>query len=184
MKIIAIVASPRLNGNTNYLVDQALNEASKSGALTEKVILSQYKVNPCQGHTDCDSFDICQQQDDAVWILDKFIQADGVILATPVYYYTVSAWMKAFIDRNYFLYRHNHKGVARTVGLIVVAGGAGIENALQTLKLLVNDSFNIRQDMIFSVTGYASNPGEISGNQNVVNAAKNLGRQMVNSLRS
>lgn len=184
MNIIAIVGSPRLNGNTNYLVDQALSEASKLGALTEKVILSQYKVNPCQGHTDCDSFDTCQQQDDAVWILDKFIQADGVILATPVYYYTVSAWMKAFIDRNYFFYRHNQKGIARAVGLIVVAGGAGIENALQTLKLLVNDSFNAREGMIFSVTGYASDPGEISQNHNVVNEAKMLGRRMVEQLRN
>ena len=84
MKILAIVGSPRPKGNTNYLVDQALEEASKHKAQVEKIDLCKYKVNPCLGHDDCSSFDSCTQKDDAKWILDKFLNADGVILATPV----------------------------------------------------------------------------------------------------
>ena len=183
MKIVAIVASPRLNGNTNYLVDQALEEAARLGAQTEKIILSQYRVNPCLGHTDCNSFETCQQQDDAGWILDKFSQADGVILATPVYYYNVSAWMKAFIDRNYFLYRHDQKAQAGVVGLVVVAGGEGIEDALHTLELFVDASFDVNKDMIFSTTGYGDTPGEIKNNQDVVEDARKLGRRMVESFK-
>lgn len=182
MKILAIVASPRLNGNTNYLVDQALDEAASLGAQTEKIVLSQHRVNPCLGHTDCDSFDTCQQQDDTVWILDKFSQADGVILATPVYYYNVSAWMKAFIDRNYFLYRHNRKAQAGVVGLVVIAGGEGVEDALHTLKLFVDASFNVSPNKIFSITGYASDPGEIKDKQDVIKGVRELGRKMVQSL--
>ena len=86
LKLLAIVGSPRLKGNTNYLVDQALREATKLGGQTEKLVLSEYEVNPCLGHDDCASFDSCLQQDDMGWILDKFCEADGVILATPVYY--------------------------------------------------------------------------------------------------
>ena len=107
MKILAIVGSPRPKGNSNYLVDQALEEASKLAVDTEKIVLSQYEVNPCLGHDDCASFESCLQKDDAGWIFDRFREADGVILATPVYYYNVSAQMKAFIDRNYFLYTHD-----------------------------------------------------------------------------
>ena len=55
MKLLAIVGSPRLEGNTNYLVDQALEEASKLGAEVAKLVLSQYKLNPCLGHDDCGS---------------------------------------------------------------------------------------------------------------------------------
>ncbi|TET68945.1 MAG: flavodoxin family protein, partial [Dehalococcoidia bacterium] len=117
MKLLAIVGSPRLKGNTNYLVGQALKEAAALGAETEKIVLSQYVVNPCLGHDNCASFDACQQKDDAGWILDRLCQADGVIIATPVYYYNVSAQMKAFIDRNYFLYKHNQKYKARAVGI-------------------------------------------------------------------
>ncbi|MFC2067787.1 flavodoxin family protein [Chloroflexota bacterium] len=123
MKILAIVGSPRLKGNTNYLVDKALEEAVKLGAQAEKIILRKYNVNPCLGDDDCASFDSCLQKDDTGWILNKFCEADGVILATPVYYCNVSAQMKTFIDRNYYLYKHNLKSRAKVVGLIIVAGG-------------------------------------------------------------
>ena len=137
MNILAIVGSPRLNGNTNFLVDQALQEALKFGAQTEKIILSEHKMNPCLGHQNCSQFDSCFQNDDGIGILQKFCEAEGLILATPVYYYDVTAWMKIFIDRNYFLYRHQIKAKARAVGMIVVAAGAGIEDALRTLNKLV-----------------------------------------------
>ncbi len=84
MNILAIVGSPRLNGNTNYLVDQALKEAARLGAQTEKIVLSQYKLGPCQGHENCNEFDSCLQKDDGTWILKRFCEADGLILATPL----------------------------------------------------------------------------------------------------
>jgi len=183
VKILAIVGSPRLEGNTNYLVDQALDAAATSGAEIEKVMLSQYEVNPCLGHEDCASYDSCLQKDDAGWILDRFCGADGVILATPVYYYNVSAQMKAFIDRTYFLYRHNRKSRARVVGIVVVAEIEGIEDTLHTLRQFVGESFVIEDDRLFIVRGYASRPGEAKRNAELMREARNLGRQMVESLK-
>ncbi len=182
MKLLSIVGSPRLNGNTNYLVDQAHGEAEKLGAETEKIILSEYQVSPCLGHVNCSSSKSCQQNDDTGWILDRFCEADGVILATPVYYYNVSAQMKVFIDRNYFLYEHNQKSRARVVGVIVVAETLGIEDTLHTLKQFIDESFNIAEDKIFIVSGYAGRPGEARGNRSLTEKARNLGRQMVASL--
>ena len=183
MKILAIVGSPRLKGNTNYLVEQALEEAAKLGAQTEKLVLSQYKVNPCLGHDDCASFDSCRQKDDTGWILDRFCEADGVILATPVYYYNVSAQMKAFIDRNYFLYKHDRKYRARAVGIITVAEIVGIEDALHTLKQFVDASFNVKENSIFIAQGYASRLGDAQNNHPLVEDAQKLGRQMMESLK-
>ena len=183
MKILAISGSPRLKGNTNYLVDQALREAARLGAQTEKVVLSQYKVNPCLGHDNCATFDSCKQKDDAGWILDKFCQADGVILATPVYYYNVSAQMKAFIDRNQFLYKHDRKSQARAVGIIVVAEVEGIEDTLHTLKQFVDESFAVAEDKKLIVQGYASRIGDAKKNLPLVKEAQKLGRQMVESLK-
>ena len=183
MKLLAIVGSPRLKGNTNYLVEQALGEAAKLGAQTQKLVLSQYEVNPCLGHEDCASFDSCLQKDDADWILDRFCEADGVILATPVYWYNVSAQMKAFIDRNYFLYKHDRKYQARTVGIIVVAEMEAIEDTLHTLKQFIDWSFDVKEDRIFIVSGYASRPGEAKNNLPLVEEARKLGRQMVESLK-
>ena len=182
MKLLAIVGSPRLKGNTNYLVDQALAEAAKLGIQTEKIILSQYQVNPCLGHDDCASFDSCLQKDDAVWILDRFRKADGVILATPVYYYNVSTQMKAFIDRNYFIYKHEQKYNIRAVGIIIVAEQIGIEDTLHTLKQFT-DEFNIKEDRIFIASGYANKLGEAERNLPLVEAARKLGWQIAESLK-
>ena len=183
MKLLAIVGSPRPEGNTNYLVEQALGEAAKLGAQTEKLILSQYEVNPCLGHEDCASFDSCQQKDDAGWILDRFCEADGVILATPVYYYNVTAQMKAFIDRNYFLYKKDRRSQARAVGIIVVAEKEGIEDTLYALKQFVDWSFNVDENRRFIASGYAGKLGDAQNNLPLAEEARKLGRQIVESLK-
>ena len=183
MKILAVVGSPRLKGNTNYLVDEALKEAAGLGIETEKINLSQYKVNPCLGHKNCASLVSCLQKDDANWILEKFCEADGVILATPVYWYNLPAQMKAFIDRNYFLYKHNQKYRAKTVGIIIVAEMVGIEDTLHTLNQFVDWSFDIDGDRKYIVSGYAHNPGDASRNLSLVEEARKLGRQMAEALK-
>ncbi len=182
MKLLAIVGSPRLNGNTNYLVDVALAEAARLGAETEKVVLSQHRVDPCMGHADCASVEFCRQLDDGEWILDRFCEADGVILATPVYYYNVSAWMKAFMDRNYFLYKRGRKSQARAVGIIIVAEVEGIEDTFHTLKQFVGEFFRVGDGQVFLVCGYAGGPGDARGDAALGEAARNLGRQMVETL--
>lgn len=183
LKLLAIVGSPRPKGNTSYLVDLALEEAAKLGAETEKLILSQYQVSPCLGHVNCASFPSCQQKDDTNWILDRFCKADGVILATPVYYYNVSAQMKAFMDRNYFLYEHSQKSRARAVGLIIVAESLGIEDTLHTLQQFIAESFAVDENRIFVVSGYAGKPGAVKHNSSLLEAAHKLGQQMVANLK-
>ena len=181
MKILAIVGSPRLKGNTNYLVDKAFEEAAKLGVDTEKIVLSEYEVKPCLGHDDCVSFKSCFHKDDAVGILNKFREADGVILATPVYYYNVTAQMKAFIDRNYFFYTHEQKYKVRSVGIIMVAGEIGIEDTLHTLRHFT-DEIDVKEDKVFVVSGYVTRIGDAEKNLPLVEEARNLGRQMAESL--
>jgi multimeric flavodoxin WrbA len=183
LKILAIVGSPRLDGNTNYLVDQALAEAEKLGAETEKIVISQHKVNPCLGHDNCASRESCTQKDDAGWIIDKFYEADGVILASPVYYLNVTAQMKAFLDRNYFLYKKNLRARARAVGIIVVAEQMGIEDTLYTLHQFIDWVFFVGKSRRFVVSGYANRRGDAQKNAQLVTEARELGRKMVASLK-
>jgi multimeric flavodoxin WrbA len=183
MKIVAIVGSPRPKGNTNYLVDQALEAATELGAQVKKIDLSKYKINPCLGHDDCPSFGSCAQNDDAVWILDESLNADGVILATPVYWYNVSAQMKDFIDRNHFPYKHDRKYKAKAVGLIVVAATEGIDDTLHTLNQFVDWFFDIKTSRKYIVSGYADRAGEVKQNLSVVRAAQELGQRMARTLK-
>ena len=183
MKILAIVGSPRPKGNTNYLVDQTLEEALKLGIETEKIVLSDYHVNPCLGHENCASLGSCLQKDDTAAILDKFCQADGVILATPVYYFNVTAQMKTFIDRTYFLYKKSRKSRAKTVGVIVIAGSEGVEDTLHTLWQFMDESFDIEAGQRLIVAGYATRPGDAKNNPTLIADTRNLGKQMVKNLK-
>jgi len=182
LNILALVGSPRLGGNTAFLVDQALEEAAKLGVQTEKVTLSQCSVAPCLGHDDCGSFESCTQKDDTSWILDRFCEADGVILATPVYYFNVAAQLKAFMDRNYFLYMHDRKSQARSVGIIVMAQSEGIEDTVHTLKRYINEVFKVPEDRVLELHGYAFKLDEAKNNPQLVQQAREFGKKMVESL--
>jgi multimeric flavodoxin WrbA len=182
MKVVAIVGSPRPKGNTNYLVDQALQEISSRGIETEKIILSQYRISGCLGHENCRSFKVCQQDDDGRWIIEKFSQADGIILATPVYYYNMTAQMKTFIDRNYFLYTHGIRLKARTAGVIVVAGGSAIDITMRALRRCFRIQGENWEERVFTLTGYASRPGEVKNQPALIEEARNLGRKMAEIL--
>jgi multimeric flavodoxin WrbA len=114
-------------------------------------------------------------------ILEKFCEADGVIIATPVYYYNVSAQLKAFIDRNYFLYMHDKKPQAKVVGLIVIAESSGIEDTLHALNQFLDETFAKKK--VFTVSGYAGRCGDVMNNAKLVQDAKDLGRQIVEALR-
>jgi len=184
MKILAIVGSPRPKGNTSHLVDQALKEAADHGLETEKIILSQYKVGPCQGHDNCSSFSVCKQNDDVPWILDKFCSADGILLGSPVYYYNMTAQMKAFVDRNYFLYRHNISPRMTCAGLIIVGGSAGLEHTVRALRRFVKLSANIPDDRIVILSGCASMVGEVKNDTALIEAARKLGSRMAELLIS
>ena len=180
MKIVAIVGSPRPRGNTNYLVDQALAEAEKLGVDTEKIDLCRYTVNPCQGHDNCASQAECLQQDDAPWILERFRQADGVILGTPVYYYNMSAQMKAFVDRNYFLYKHDIGIRAKVGGLIIAAGSEGTGHTDRAMRRFL--AFYMPNDRITTVIGLANRLGDMEKNASAIEQARDLGRAMASEL--
>jgi multimeric flavodoxin WrbA len=99
MKILAISASPRKGGNSDVLCDQFLKGAGEAGHETEKISLSDKRLNPCTGCYGCGKTNACVIQDDMAEILQKLIEADVVVLATPVYFYSMDAQMKMMIDR-------------------------------------------------------------------------------------
>jgi multimeric flavodoxin WrbA len=178
MKVVAIGGSPRTNGNTNYLIDQALQELGSLGIETEKIILNEYKISPCQGHDECASFVECRLQDDAPWILEKLRQADGLILASPVYCNTFTAQMKTLQDRTYFAYTHNLARRATCAGLIAVGEAWGVEETIEALKGLLGPS----KIKTFTLTGYAAKVDDMKNQPDMVLRARDMARQMANTL--
>ena len=99
-KALIFSGSPRKRGNSDLLSDEFIRGANESGNETEKIFLRDKKVNYCTGCMVClYSKKPCPQKDDMADILDKIIASDVIVMATPVYFYTMDAQMKTLIDR-------------------------------------------------------------------------------------
>ena len=99
--VLIISGSPRKGGNSDLLCDQFLQGAQEAGHQAEKIFLRDKKINYCTGCGVCISNGKkgCAQKDDMAEVLAKMIAADVIVLATPVYFYTMDAQMKTLIDR-------------------------------------------------------------------------------------
>lgn len=179
--VVAIVGSPRAAGNTAFLVDVALGELERHGVSCQKIVLAEHKVFPCEGHDDCESRPVCPVDDEAQAIIDKMYAADGVILASPVYYEDVTGQMKVFIDRNCFNYTHEHLLEATAVGLIAVAESTGLHETIDTLKRFVSLQSNGKIKPLV-VTGFAYREGDAAGNGDLVADAKRMAHELAAAL--
>jgi len=180
MKVVAISGSPRLKGHTNHLIDQALAELEAKGIETEKIVLNEYQFSPCQAHDNCASYEACLQKDDGNWILEKYSQADGVILASPVYFGSYSAQMKAFIDRSFFVFMHGIKMKMRCAGVIAIAGRGGDEETAKALSRFVS---RVPGMQVLTLTGKSGRPDSDPKEQTeLVEQAKDMGKKMAEIL--
>ena len=98
--VLAIVSSPRKNGNSELLVAEFIKGAQAAGQNVEKICLREKKISPCLACEAClRNGGTCVQKDDMSTVLPKLIAADVIVLSTPVYYYSVCAQLKTMIDR-------------------------------------------------------------------------------------
>lgn len=99
-KVLILSASPRQGGNSDTLCDQFLKGAADAGHAAEKIFLRDSRINYCVGCGLCFSRKgACSQKDDMEAIAQKMIAADVIVMATPVYFYTMDAQLKTLIDR-------------------------------------------------------------------------------------
>lgn len=98
-KVLVVSSSPRRDGNSDSLANEFVRGAEDAGCVVEKIFLADYNINYCTGCGVCFSCKRCFQHDDMLFLLDKMVQADTIVFATPVYFYNMSAQLKTFIDR-------------------------------------------------------------------------------------
>jgi multimeric flavodoxin WrbA len=98
-KILIIVSSPRKGGNSELLCDEFAKGAREAGGEVEKLSLADKKIACCSGCGACAESQLCVKKDDMAGILDKMVEADAIVLSTPVYFYTMCAQLKTLIDR-------------------------------------------------------------------------------------
>jgi multimeric flavodoxin WrbA len=98
-KIVAIYGSPRRRGNTAALLKKAIEGARDAGADVEEIVLRDLKISPCLEIYGCLKAGECAIKDDFQMVRDKMLHAEGLILASPVFFYAVSSHTKMLMDR-------------------------------------------------------------------------------------
>lgn len=99
-KVLILSGSPRKGGNSDILCDEFMRGASENGSEVEKIRISEKNIGYCSACYYCQkSGGICAKKDDMNEILEKIIKADVIVMASPVYFYSIDAQLKAVIDR-------------------------------------------------------------------------------------
>lgn len=106
--ILVLSASFRKGGNSDTLCNRFIEGAKEAGHNVEKIYVNDCKINFCRGCGVCNATHRCVQKDDMAAILDKMVAADVIVMATPVYFYTMNGQMKTLIDRTVPRYTEIH----------------------------------------------------------------------------
>lgn len=127
MKAVGIVGSPRKNGNTEILTQHTLKAIEEEGLETELISLAGLDIRPCNACMVCqgEKEQPCPINDDLLPIYDKMTGAGAIILASPVYFGSATALLKAFMERTGYISRSRRVFAGKVGGPLVVARRAG-----------------------------------------------------------
>jgi len=183
-KVLVILGSPRKKGNSAILADQITKGAKSAKARVETIYLQEKKIAPCKACFACQKKDSkgCSIQDDMQELYPKLIEADAWVIASPVYWFTMSAQTKIFMDRCFALPAYQSdcfKG--KRIAIAMTYGdedpfSSGCVNALRTFQ----DAFRFTESNIVGmVYGSAMDAGQIKLNEKVMQEAIDLGANLV-----
>jgi multimeric flavodoxin WrbA len=188
IKVLGISTSPRIKGNSDLLLRQALSGAESAGASTEYVRLLDYNISPCIECNACYTTGICTVQDDYQQLLKKMLETDRLIFATPIFFMTVCAQAKMLIDRCQCLWARKYvlKKELITTGhdrraMVIAVGGSKSKKQFECIRLTMKTYFDSLQ------VHYAANLfvnkidalGEIEKHPTAMKEAYRLGSQLV-----
>jgi len=182
MKVVAFNGSARKDGNTAIMIRRVFSELEAEGIETELVQLSGQKIRGCLACYKCrENLDRrCSVRDDVLNdCLAKMIEADGIILASPVYFSDVTSEMKALIDRAGLVSKVNGDILQRKVGAaVVVARRAGRIHTLDSINHFFLAGQMIIPGSSYWAVGVGRDIGEVSDDEEGMTTMKVLGRNM------
>lgn len=136
-KVLILAGSPRKGGNSDLLCDQLMRGAEEGGHTAEKIYIQDLHISPCWACYGCRGTGKCVQKDDMEQALEKMVAADVIVLATPVYFYSMAAQLKTLIDRTLPRYTEMaHKDIYLIA--TAAAGRKAMERTMDSLRGFVD----------------------------------------------
>jgi len=192
MDILAFLGSPRKKGNSEILTEAVLEGVKQAGGSPEIIRLCDLKISPCISCGGCDKTGKCVVEDDMTPLYDKIITIDKIIVASPIFFYGITAQTKAFIDRTQALW--NRKRLLQKKGewienperrgfFISVAATRGariFEGAVLTMKYGF-DAMGINYGGDFLITG-PDRRGDIKKYEQKLTEAREAGKNFISGL--
>ncbi len=185
-KVITLLGSPRKKGNSTTLANQIIKGAESNGAVVDSFYLNRMKIRPCQGCYSCQKPDAqgCVVDDDMQTIYPKLHEADSWIIASPVYWFSMSAQTKLFMDRCFAMWndaRGENWMKGKKIAIAMSYGdsdafNSGCVNALRSFQ----DAYAyVGAHIVGMVYGCAESPGEIASNKVLMAQAEKLGKKLM-----
>jgi multimeric flavodoxin WrbA len=176
-KVLIISSSPRRNGNSDTLCNQFQKGAIESGHNVEKVFLRDKKINYCMGCEVCNTTHKCVQNDDMALLLDKMVNADVIVLATPVYFYTMDGQLKTFIDRTVPRYTEISNKEFYYIMTCADTENSALDKTIESLRGFTQDCLEnpIEKGIVYGVGAW--HVGEIQ-NTSAYNEAYTMGKNV------
>jgi multimeric flavodoxin WrbA len=187
MRVLGIHGSPRRGGNTELLLQEFLRGCREAGAEVEEVFLRNLKISPCLEIYACEKDGQCPIKDDMKPLYGKLVEADILAVASPIFFYAVSAHLKAMIDRcqalwakKYLLKQPVAPGGGGRKGVFLAVGGArgakNFDGALLTMKYFF-DALDRTFDRALLYKG-VDGKGEILRHPTAMAEAYSLGKKI------
>ena len=185
MKVLGILGSPRIGGNSDVLLSQALAGAKEAGADVEEIILDRKHISGCKDCKKCNETGICAIKDDMLEIQEKILDAYAVIHSTPVYFWSMTSQMKAYLDRWCVFFDDNWRWQKayypkmrdKRIGLITVCGDPNVHTADPIVHSFQSTVEMTKMNWLGAVMTSANNKGEIARNETALREAFELGKK-------
>ena len=178
IQVLGIVGSPRGGGNTEILVDEVLGGAEKAGALTEKFILNNLNINPCQACNSCHKTGKCMHNDDMSVLLEKMERSGVWVLGTPIYWWGPTAQFKAFLDRWYCPKHQYFKG--KRVILVIPLEGDHPKYARHTIGIFKDVLDYLGMELFETVLALGvNNRGAVREKIDIIKKANKAGQEVI-----
>jgi len=151
MRVLGFSGSPRTNGNTELLLKEFLRGAADAGAQTELIQLKKVRFDPCISCNRCFKTGKCEVEDAFQPILKKILEADHIVLASPIYFMALSAWAKILVDRCQCLWARKYvvndpvpltRGGVTRKGVFISTAGSTVKNAFEGAKFSMKFFFD------------------------------------------
>lgn len=186
MKVIAVNGSARKNGNTALLIHAVFSELEAAGIETETVELAGKIVAPCKACWACGGKENCVHKNDCFTeIFEKMKEADGILLASPVYSANISSNMQAVLERAAVVCDMNPGLMKHKVGAAVAAvRRAGALQAIDAMNhFFLNHEMFIAGSSYWNMA-YGQMPGDVQRDEEGMNNMRNLGKNMAYLLKA